>query len=77
MKYLINILQQFKQNKAGATAIEYGLIAALIAIGIIGGASAIGNKVNTQFDCTSQRIDRAGQDKADIRFRNCVRRGGG
>lgn len=38
------------QDESGATAIEYGLIAALIAVGMIAGATAIGDQVNSQFD---------------------------
>ncbi|MEZ5799400.1 MAG: Flp family type IVb pilin [Nitratireductor sp.] len=39
----------FLQEQSGATAIEYGLIAALISVAIIGGASAVGGGVNTTF----------------------------
>jgi len=34
----------------GATAIEYGLIAALIAVAAIGGMSALGGKIGTTFN---------------------------
>ncbi|WP_421725115.1 Flp family type IVb pilin [Bauldia sp.] len=37
-----NLLARFGKDEPGATAIEYGLIASLIAIGIIVGATAIG-----------------------------------
>lgn len=37
---------RFLKDESGATAIEYGLIAALIAVAIIGGVSAVGTKVN-------------------------------
>lgn len=36
-------------NESGATAIEYGLIAALIAVAIIAGATATGNSLQTVF----------------------------
>lgn len=39
----------FKKNESGATAIEYGLIAALIAVAIIGGVSALGTNANATF----------------------------
>jgi len=35
------------KNVKGATAIEYGLIAALIAVAAIGAMQGIGNKLNT------------------------------
>jgi pilus assembly protein Flp/PilA len=36
-------------DECGATAIEYGLIAALIAVAIIGGATSVGGKIGTTF----------------------------
>ena len=43
------ILARFAKDESGATAIEYGLIAALIALAIIVGAGALGNALNTKF----------------------------
>jgi pilus assembly protein Flp/PilA len=40
---------RFLKNKSGATAIEYGLIAALIAVAVIGGVSSLGSNANTTF----------------------------
>jgi len=37
------MLKRFLNNEEGATAIEYGLIATLIGIAIIGGLSAVGS----------------------------------
>ena len=45
-----NLFTRFIEDESGATAIEYGLIAALIAVGIITGATAIGDQVNNKFD---------------------------
>jgi pilus assembly protein Flp/PilA len=44
------MLKDFIRNQAGATAIEYGLIAALIAVAIISGVTAVGTKLSTSFD---------------------------
>lgn len=44
-----NLIARFVKDESGATAIEYGLIAALIAVAIIAGASAIGTQLNTKF----------------------------
>ncbi len=41
---------KFLKNKSGATAIEYGLIAALIAVAVIGGVGALGTQANTTFN---------------------------
>ena len=38
------------KNDDGATAIEYGLIAALIAVAAIGAMQGVGNKLNTTFN---------------------------
>ena len=39
----MNIVARFANDESGATAIEYGLIAALIAVGIIAAATTLGN----------------------------------
>ena len=46
---MVQIFIKFMKNESGATAIEYGLIAALISVGIIGGATAVGGGVNNTF----------------------------
>jgi len=47
---------RFIKDESGATAIEYGLIAALIAVVIITGVTAVGTKLNTQFSNISNAI---------------------
>jgi pilus assembly protein Flp/PilA len=42
------IFAKFVTNEAGATAIEYGLIAARIAVVIITGLTTLGTNLNTQ-----------------------------
>lgn len=44
-----SLLARFAKDQSGATAIEYGLIAAGIAAVIIGVVNAIGTKVSTAF----------------------------
>jgi pilus assembly protein Flp/PilA len=43
------IFVRFLKDESGATAIEYGMIAALITVVIITGVKAIGNKLSSQF----------------------------
>jgi pilus assembly protein Flp/PilA len=43
------LLKQFWQDDSGASAIEYGLLAALIAVAIIGGAGAVGTALDGLF----------------------------
>jgi pilus assembly protein Flp/PilA len=45
----MNIFSRFVRDESGATAIEYGLIAALIAVVIITGVTAVGTKLSTTF----------------------------
>ena len=51
---------RFVQNQSGATAVEYGLIAALIGVVIIAGATALGGALNTQFSNIGTSITSAG-----------------
>ena len=43
-------IRKLIKNKKGATAIEYGLIAALIAVGIITAAGLLGAQIASTFD---------------------------
>jgi pilus assembly protein Flp/PilA len=43
-------------NTKGATAIEYGLIAALIAVAAIAAMQSVGNKLNTTFNNVSNHL---------------------
>jgi len=49
-------IRNFLKNSKGATAIEYGLIAALIAIAAITAMSALGKKLNNTFTNVSTSI---------------------
>jgi len=44
------------RNSEGATAIEYGLIAALIAVAAIGAMQGIGSKLNSTFNNVSASL---------------------
>ena len=44
-----NFIKNFAQDESGATAIEYGLIAALISVALITGATALGNSIGDTF----------------------------
>jgi pilus assembly protein Flp/PilA len=44
------------QDQSGATAIEYGLIVALIAVVIIGAVTALGTNLNTSLTSASSAI---------------------
>lgn len=46
----MKIFKLLKKNEKGATAIEYGLIAALIAVAAIGAMQGIGSKLGNTFN---------------------------
>ena len=50
------IVTRFLKDESGATAIEYGLIAALIAVVIITGVTAVGTKLSTTFTNLSTNL---------------------
>ena len=52
----MNHLRRLLKNKSGATAIEYGLIAALIAVVVITGVTAVGTKMSTTFTNLSVKL---------------------
>jgi len=56
MLYLITRLQA---ETSGATAIEYGLIAALVSVAAIGALSALGGSLDTLFSGVSTQLDSA------------------
>ncbi|MEL6860968.1 MAG: Flp family type IVb pilin [Pseudomonadota bacterium] len=49
-------MRKFFENESGATAIEYGLIAALIAVAIIGAVSALGKNTSKTFDTVASQM---------------------
>lgn len=53
-------IARFMKDESGATAIEYGLIAALIALAIVAGAGALGNGLSTKFNSIATSLNSAG-----------------
>jgi len=52
----VSKLITFLKDESGATAIEYGLIAAGIAVAIIGVVNTLGSKLNTTFSSVSTQL---------------------
>ena len=50
---------RFLKNESGATAIEYGLIAALISVVIIGILTTVGTSLNTKFTAVNAGLTAA------------------
>jgi len=55
----MNIFSRFVADESGATAIEYGLIAALIAVGIIAAATTLGGSLSDLFGRISTKLNAA------------------
>ncbi len=51
-----SLVKRFVKDESGATAIEYGLIAGLIAVVIIGGVSAAGTSISGLFTRISGKL---------------------
>ena len=51
-----NLLERFAKDESGATAIEYGLIAGLISVVIIGAVTAVGTSVSGKFNSVSSSL---------------------
>jgi pilus assembly protein Flp/PilA len=56
---IMNTVARFLNDESGATAIEYGLIAALIAVGIIAAATTLGNSLSALFGRVSNKLNGA------------------
>ena len=54
-----NLVARFAKDESGATAIEYGLIAALIAVAIIGGGRMLGQQINSKFTAIATQVQKA------------------
>jgi pilus assembly protein Flp/PilA len=51
------LFARFAKDESGATAIEYGLIAALIALAIVAGATTLGTSLSDLFNRVAGRLN--------------------
>jgi pilus assembly protein Flp/PilA len=51
-----NFLRRFRDDQSGSTAIEYGMLAALIAVVLVTALGAIGTKLSSTFTTVSNSI---------------------
>lgn len=56
---MMNILRKLRADKKGATAIEYGLIAALIAVAAITAMTSVGGSLKTTFNKVNTDLTKA------------------
>jgi len=59
MANLLKFFSHFRSSASGATAIEYGLIAALIAVVIIGAVTTVGTENAANFNLIATSVDNA------------------
>lgn len=59
MDAILTMLRRLRRDRHGATAIEYGLIVALIALGMLGGLEALGGGVNGSWGRTAAKVANA------------------
>ena len=50
-------VSRFLKNESGATAIEYGLIAALVSVAMIAGGTLFGKEIGTTFNTLTTKLD--------------------
>jgi pilus assembly protein Flp/PilA len=55
-------IRRFFKDDEGVTAIEYGLIAALIAVAIIGTVTLVGGGLNNVFDTVQTQLNGAAEE---------------
>ncbi|MEQ8226546.1 MAG: Flp family type IVb pilin [Rhodospirillales bacterium] len=53
------IITKLQKDESGATAIEYGLIAALVSVAAIGALTAMGDSLDAMFSAVSGELDTA------------------
>ncbi|MGI0526203.1 Flp family type IVb pilin [Rhizobium giardinii] len=53
---MTKLFARFMKDESGATAIEYGLIAALISVALITGATSLGGQLDTQFTALGTKL---------------------
>lgn len=56
---MTKFVSRFLKNESGATAIEYGLIAALVGVAIIGALSLLGEGLDTNFNAVATEVGSA------------------
>ena len=56
-----NLVKRFVKDESGATAIEYGLIAAGISVAIIAAVKGLGTQLNSTFSTITSQLASAGK----------------
>jgi pilus assembly protein Flp/PilA len=57
---MVAAMKRFWNDESGATAVEYGLMVALIAVVIIVSVALLGTNLNNKFDDVAKKVGTAG-----------------
>ncbi|WP_137155224.1 Flp family type IVb pilin [Rhizobium sp. FKL33] len=60
---MTKLIESFLADRSGATAVEYGLITAIISAALLGGLGTFSNKLNAQFFFITNTIENAVADQ--------------
>ena len=60
MHIMRSLISQIYRNRNGATAIEYGVIVALLAVVTLASLTAVGSAMNTQYNSLATSVTNAG-----------------
>ena len=60
-EHMTRVIMQFAKDESGATAIEYGLIAAGISVAIIAVVNSLGSQLKTTFSTVTSQLATAGK----------------
>ena len=72
MKTLLKHIHVFWNDTSGATAIEYGLLAALISVTMISAVTCVGKSVDANLRCTALAMQYEGYFRTDEGVEICV-----
>jgi len=61
---MIDTIKNFLSDESGATAIEYGLIAALVSVAAIAALGSLGNSLGVMFNSVANELSDAVEDTA-------------
>ena len=61
---MFSLVKRFLRNEAGATALEYGMIVALIAVAILVTVDLIGGQILANFQAVTDRLAAAGTTRS-------------
>ena len=65
---MLERIKFWKRDEEGATAVEYGIMVALIAVVIIGAVAVLGGNLSTLFQGTADCIEAPSEDGCDVDF---------